>query len=387
MHAVLSGEGMISSTRSAGTFRSQGYTVTSYRPGDDHSTNALFNKVFSISPPRCVERWQWKFLRNPLQDKNVLTVARRDQDIVACYLGVSFPYVTPSGEVVGNIIYDYCTIEEYRRGMGVRLQKDLDASYLASARSKGVSFTLGCPNHMSYKISKRLLGYRDLCAVPILINRLSHPSRFRRPLRLPPQAGASRLATSAIQTLLKKGYAAYLRIRSSSPPQGSMVCTIQTYDDRVTKLWHEGAPAYGIHARRDRAFLTWRFQEHPEGGYHTLGYFTGERLEGYLVLKVWQMPSAEIRGYIFDLFTLPDHRIVSALLSAALFHCIASGVDDLRCALPEWSFLSPIAKSWGFRESGEQLRLVTRPIDRTFCPPCLDDERWFITFADMDFPD
>jgi hypothetical protein len=110
------------------------------------------------------------------------------------------------------------------------------------------------------------------------------------------------------------------------------VRSVETFDERVDALCEEAARPFDFMLKRDREFLTWRYDR--RGGDFTIEIAedAGE-LAGYAVLCT---DIERERGYIADILALPDRDdVAQALVTDALAWGRRAGLKTLVCWLPE----------------------------------------------------
>lgn len=103
------------------------------------------------------------------------------------------------------------------------------------------------------------------------------------------------------------------------------------FDARFDRLWNTLRTNHPAICRRDSALLSWRYGQHPDGGYSTLILDSDDGLRGYVVLKAFDRGRRR-RGRLVDLATRPDDAdAIGALLAAALRTLHAQRVERVDC--------------------------------------------------------
>lgn len=129
-----------------------------------------------------------------------------------------------------------------------------------------------------------------------------------------------------------------------------------------------------VMAVRDREYLDWRFNKHPENSYRIFTAGGSHDPGGYIVLRR-TVKDGEIYGDIVDIAAV-DMQLFRLLAGHALSYFRDAGCVRLR--LPEGSPLYSAALGMGFRESGAVYYFGCRPLEREG----LCSREWHYTMAD-----
>lgn len=165
---------------------------------------------------------------------------------------------------------------------------------------------------------------------------------------------------------------------------GRKLAEISEFDERADHVWRTCAPRWPIVARRDRAWLAWRWTSCPERRGATAFMMTknGDP-HAWIVMRVEDERGLRA-GHILDFFCAPED--LDALLALAVAELRARDVDVVYCALRVPGSSAALAAN-GFlrRDSGFALM--------TFAPASIDErtralvaspDAWFVTTGDSD---
>jgi hypothetical protein len=186
---------------------------------------------------------------------------------------------------------------------------------------------------------------------------------------LGPALGAAALAVSALGAVRARG---------------RRLVPITAFDERADHVWRTAGPHWPVIARRDRAWLAWRWDACPDrrGARAFVMERDGEPV-GWVVLRVGDERGMRA-GFILDLLCAPDE--LPALIALAVDLLRSEEVDVVYCLLRAPGAEEALVSN-GFigRDSG--LRMMTLAAE---CVPQRverlvgDHESWFVTSADSD---
>jgi hypothetical protein len=243
----------------------------------------------------------------------------------------------------------------------------------------GCGFAFGCPNEIAYKVGKRLLGYRDLCEIPILTRRMN----FRLAVRF-------RIGSQLLEHLVRRFSNWGYRLRYAKVLQGFhrgiQIEQVREFDDAFDRFWQRISGMYSILAVRDRTYLQWRYQKHPQGGFHVLRALRHGTMVGYLVWRAVKSPIGEESIYIADFLTIDDRQVAVALLRHVIAMALLERADTVKIGVVRHHLSWDLLQKEGFRERGESLKMVhgqytNSDLERL----CAEPSRWFLMLGDTDF--
>jgi hypothetical protein len=145
---------------------SDGVTIRTFRPGDEHGLLELFNRVFTVGNPDFVPRplhvWQWQFLGNP--EGHATLLAGEEGRIVGVFTAIPTRFRFPDGVFRLGQAVDTAVAPEHRRSLrksGLYLELS-HAWYERFGKRDDVRFLYGFPNPQAFRIGTRLGGYEPV---------------------------------------------------------------------------------------------------------------------------------------------------------------------------------------------------------------------------------
>ncbi len=290
--------------------------IRAYRPGDEQRILDAFNLVFreTCGPAyvdRTMEHWAWQYLRNPLGNRIMLAVAG-DGTVASQYAGVPMLADTPWGPQRFVHCVDSMTHPSYRQGLQKQaLFTQVGARYGDDCLVVGEAMCFGLPVDMAFRIGQRYLQYHMMRTIDFLVRDRATP---------PPEHDASIRCERA----------------EKLPPD-------------LEGLWAAVRADKECLVRKDRAYLQWRYADHPErSAYEFWTARTGERLRGMLVMRREQglVPDGAV---IVD-WIVPegDTATSAALIAAASQRQSELGRQRLITVVPPWSAEHAMFAQHGF---------------------------------------
>ncbi|WP_207456448.1 GNAT family N-acetyltransferase [Azospirillum sp. SYSU D00513] len=349
--------------------------IARYVPDDRPDLESFQREYFGPNSIQlCRDHFRW-LLEPPEQDPEgpQFWVCRRNGGIVGQQAGIPFALKAGDRSHRASWAIDLMVAKEWRlRGVGPTLSD----AHLASSE---VSISLGMTD-AAYKSYKRA-GWSDLGGLPTFL-RVIDPLRC---LRVSPYGGALASIAAGIGkpalSVASTSYNLAARVR------GGRLVEVPAFDEKADELWEAAAPQHTVIARRDRAFLSWRFDRAPNAGRLRRFYIMkGGRLMGYVVLRVdrWRgEPVAVVLdylarpGWLMPTFALVVEQARRERVSALLCRTL-----NMQAARP-LSMMGFLCLRNGLRAP---TRMMVRPApDRQELGPMLADPRnWFVTTADSD---
>ncbi|KAA0676332.1 GNAT family N-acetyltransferase [Roseomonas genomospecies 6] len=319
--------------------------------------------------------FHWLFEEPPTPDPEgvQLWVCKRNGGIVGQQAGI--PFALKVGERVRRASWaiDLMVAPEWRlRGVGPGLSETH-----AAAGEVSVSLSMTDAAYKSYKRA----GWLDLGNVPTYLRVIDPP----RCLRVSPYDGGlarlvARLGKPAMGAASVLGHAAARTF-------GARLVEVDSFDERMDGLWEAAAPQHLCAARRDHAFLQWRFDKIPNAARHRRFLVTRrDTVMAYVVLRVdrWRGESVGVvcdylarPGWLMPAFSLLVERARRERMAALVCRTL-----NAQAARP-LSMMGFLCLKNGLRQP---TRMMARPAaDRQDLTPLVGDPRnWFVTAADSD---
>jgi hypothetical protein len=308
--------------------------VRAYRPGDEREILALFQQQFHTE--RGEDHFRWKYLDSPFGGPCMSLIFSGEGSLMAHYAGYPLPFhrggAAPEAFPVMQV-GDTMTRPEGRRvGLGptsllARATLHFYARYLEERMAWAFGFNTGRIRTFGSRYME--YGYLE----PVTTWTLPAAAvNERKPSVLPGRWRAERIAAAA---------------------------------DEFDRFFERASERYGILARRNARYLTWRYFARPDRTYALYAVRRWGRLRGWGVFY-----REEDRLLWGDaLFDTGDPRALDALLAAALRdHPEAAAVEGWFPPRPAW--WATLLRARGFTEAAEPRGLAY--CYKTFARPDLE---------------
>jgi GNAT superfamily N-acetyltransferase len=331
----------------------------------------LMRKTFQTETTEAY--WRWKFFENPLHE-NASFVALCGERLIG-FAG-AVPYRLKYGDRVikaGHLV-DLMVDPEWRgknvfslimRMMVARIIQSMDVMY-------------GFTNEKSREIFER---FYDIAYETPRIDRPVRTEHLAR--KVIPLAVLSRWMGNAGDSVLRL----LVRLHSSTRSKGIYIQSVDRFDSGVDALWEDVSTGFEIAAVRDRAYLNWRYSDHPIYKYKM---FTAEgdpgSLLGFVVLRCHHFPDAGPIGLVVDFLVRPDRADAArALLAHSIQHFQTQGVTGVTgWMFPHSPWKRVFERSLFFPRKSKVIVLTTSFADNVDRNRLKDLRQWYITMGDRD---
>lgn len=316
--------------------------IRSYQKGDEQAIMDLDARALpSIWNRRTLQNWYWKFTETNPAGASLIWVADHQEKMVAHFAAVPYRLKVFDEEVIASHSIGALVEGKYQnRGLlklvGDKLMEDLVAH--------NIPYTWGFPNQRAHKFETVALGYGDLY-------------NFDQ-WELPKES-----------------------LKRKEPPLSFRKVTV--FSGEFDRLWEDCAPGYDVAVKRDSTYLKWRFTDRPDWWYFSYGVYDGDRLKGYVVLKLYR-EEGTLNGHIVDIFARrDDEETLSQLIDGSL-NFFAEQVVDM---VTVWILGSPVIEKL-FIEKGFSRREVDRPLilrvnfEHKYRERVADSSYWYFTMGD-----
>ncbi len=334
----------------------QDVSIRPYEPGDEVGILALFNEVFGENNPSFVPRslrhWNWQFRDNLLGHHTyVATDATR---IVGTYTAIPGVWLHEGAPMAGSQAVDTCVAKEHRNTL------KREGVFLTLARTWFERFgqphadriVYGFPNPIAYRIGTKQLDYR--------------------PVHTP------------VVSLVRDFDTPWVDYLSGMGADRMIVRELTSVPSDVDSLFHAMAEDLRLVARRDAAYLKWRYLDCPTFRYRLLGAYgkDGDDLRGLLFLRTewFDKPLAPLVDWVVR---GDDQQGIAALAQAAARLAREKGKARLETWVPPWSSHWKTLSTIGFVPDPSRFNLCIR----VFGPPFDENwakDHWFFTMGDSD---
>jgi hypothetical protein len=336
-------------------------------PRDDEGLFRLYSEVFGAPLAESSRRrWRWQYLENPANaDGPEIWVARDGAALLGQYASMPVQLWWGDREVRSSWGMDVFVNASARgRGVGARL-------FTTWSDHVDVALGLGL-TPSSYGLFKKL-RYDDVGPVPFFQKVMDPAAVAERRLG----ATLGRLAAPVLRATL--GALAPERSLASADVA---VAPIEGFGTEYDGLWERTRGSYAMCARRDRAYLNWKYVACPHRVYERREARRGGVLVGYAVSRQEDYHGTRL-GWLIDVFSdAADAAVQDALLGAVLDGFRAGGVVRAQ-AFSMNAGLGGVLKRRGFLATKSPMQFCVRA--RVGGPEILaDTPRWHVTFGDSD---
>lgn len=339
---------------------------------DDDEITRLYGEVFGRDlATSSRRRWRWQYLDNPNTGPEgpEIWIARDGNRILGQYASMPVKLWWKDREARASWGMDvFVTAEARGRGVGARL---------FTAWADHVEVALGLGLTPSSHGLFRKLGYADVGPVPFF-QKVLDPRRVAD-RRFGP--GLGRIVAPLVGLALRARFRDRPMIPSHGRPAAD-VRTVTTFTPDYDDLWERTRGSYMMCARRDAAYLNWKYRDCPHRRYALWEARVNRRLVGFAVSR-HEMHRDLRLGWIVDLFTdAGDAHARDALLDAVMRSFREAGVARAQ----SFSLGLPLAASLrrrGFFSARSPMRFCVRAKAQA-AEVIAETERWHVVFGDSD---
>jgi GNAT superfamily N-acetyltransferase len=335
---------------------------------DDEELFRLYQGVFGAElTENSRKRWRWQYRENPATtgEGPEIWVARDGDSLLGQYASMPVHLWWGGREVRASWGMDVFVREEARgRGVG-------QALFTAWSDHVDVALGLGL-TPSSYGLFRKL-RYADVGPVPFYRKVLDARAVAAR--RLGPVLGA------AVAPLLRLGLALRAPERRSAG-EGIEVESVSAFGSEYDELWDRARGSYAMCARRDAAYLEWKYVRAPHRRYDVRAARRGGRLVGFAVSRHEDYRGLRL-GWIVDVFAdAEDHGARRALVADVLDGFRSAGVARAQ-AFSLNASLGGDLRALGFLPGPSPMQFCVRARVEDGSP-LQDPGRWHVMFGDSD---
>ena len=257
--------------------------IRKYTNGDENIILEVFFRVFHQT--RTLGHWQWKFKTNPFGNRCIST-AWSGKNLVAHYAGYPVPVWLGDNKALVHHVGDTFTAPGFRgvgRGHSSILARTADHFFAGFCKGK-VSFCYGFNTDRIQKLGRLFLGYQPVR--PVLEWKMS-------------ELALAKSYKPSIQDFLL----GHIKVEVSG-----------NAGDWADQLFLRARSQYHWLIQRDREYLSWRYQQHPDFDYQ---FFVASR-KGMVV--GWCVGRMEKEDFLLidALFDGPQPRAFQVILKSIL---------------------------------------------------------------------
>lgn len=316
--------------------------IRSYIKGDEKEIMKLdARELSSIWNRRTLQNWYWKYTKNNPSGRSLIWIAEHNEQMIAHFAAVPYRLKVFDEELIASHSIGALVDKKYQnRGLlklvGDKLKEDL--------AKNNIPYTWGFPNQRSYEMEKVALGYDDLINFDEWkldgnsLKRCEAPLSFRK---------------------------------------------ITAFTEDFDRLWASCSRDYDISVKRDKNYLKWRYLERPDWWYFPFGFYKGNRLKGYVVLKLYREEET-IRGHIIDIFARrEDEHTLSQLIDGSLNFFAEQVVDEVTVWIMGSTLIEELFNKKGFKKKVIDRPLILRVnMEHKYREKVSDKSYWYFTMGD-----
>jgi GNAT superfamily N-acetyltransferase len=363
--------------RGAGDVETAALEVRACAAADRAAQARLFNACFKKRVD--AQSLAWRYDRSPHGASLSFMTVKPDGEGVCGYAcsprrmlaGGDEDSLAPVGET-GDVM----THPEWRkRG----LFSALDRACMAEAARRGWPCVFGLPNQRSAHIFLEL-GWKRVGSVRTWTHVMRGDARAI--LR-----SSGRLAAWLAPWAARRARASRRRLASAAA-FGLDVRPLERFPAEVLAISRQVERRSALMARRDPAWLDWRFIGTPSGLHRALGLHARDgRLEAYSVVQIPRSGDGARAGWLVDALA-PDERRTEAAVAAGLDALESAGAAAACASAIDGSPWQALLERAGFRPQPDDQTLaviawINQP-EHPLARAALDAARWHLTDGDRD---
>jgi len=271
--------------------------VRAFYEGDEPAIYALWKAVYGdrISGyDRWLRRWRWMYRQNP-RGHGCVQLAVHNDSIVGQYSAIPIRVKVEEEVMTAGLGTDLMTHPDYRL-QGIL--ENVCAALHQEAGERGLSFVYGFPSHNARPGIIRKLHYSDVASPHVMIR----PINWEKMLRPRIRSGTLRKLAGFGGTIFSP---VVFRSKSSLATGGITVTRVDSFDERVNRLWERISPRFACCLVKDRDYLNWRYTGLDDRSRISIAEASGE-MAGYMVIRETVRNGVRI-AYVYDLASESDH--------------------------------------------------------------------------------
>ncbi len=320
---------------------------------DEQKVLKLWRAAFNNSMPPSL--WQWKYITNPY--KTAIIICENAKGVpVVFYGGIPFTSTCCGQQIVMIHLSDIMSHPDYR-GSGLFIHT-ANAYFDIFGNMDDIWIMYGFPGKFHFDIGAKYLQYSPL----------GNGAAFFR---------------AGCKTIKK-----LKRITSGT------VALFPTADPCFDYMWQNLSPLYKLSVVRDRAYMEWRYFNHPFKKYEVWCYkpLFYKQWQAFVVLQIIDeelstgadtisqkdevkqskdkinFRTNDQKAVIVDILMPTSERIFCDFMGSIASMLIKRGVKTLQTWVPDEQFISSLFLKYGFEKAGEPIGIIptVRLFNNTF---------------------
>ncbi|MCK9218018.1 MAG: GNAT family N-acetyltransferase [Firmicutes bacterium] len=352
--------------------------IREYKNGDEEGIIPLFNKVFVEK--RSKEYWLWQFKGNPLKEP-IIIIAEDNSKLVGQATLLPTEVLIKREKVYAGQSLDVMVDTDYRRqgiyekmafkSYDIGIERDIKFRYGFPSKSalEGLIKKLGGILTTEIPLYMKIYNLNDILTALIKIEVLAKV--FSKPI------------TFLINKIIYKEEGITVK-------NDYEIKEIFEFNKDFDKLWEKIKADYPIMSERTSKFLNWRIKDHPAKCYKAFAAYSGEQLEGYIVLKIENRTLKgkykSKSGSIVDIIGTQKDVIKALYLKAD--NCFRNEKVDLSIIwLTDSMRYKKMFKSFGFFKTKSTIPFVVKDLtkDKELEDFIIKEDNWYLMPIESDF--
>ncbi len=320
--------------------------IRPYKPGDEQLIQE-FDWLLFPDPwnKRNLRNWFWRYKGNNPAGDSIIYLMEHEGKIISHFAIIPYRIRVFGEDMLASHSIGAMVAPEYQ---GKGLIKFVADKLFAEVEKKKIMFSYGFPNNLAYELHKKIMAYGDIAQI----------------------------------YTMEKQVAANRGIKDSQPSKDIIFRPIIKFDHAADELWAAGQDIYKISVIRNAAYLNWRFLERPDQRYFAFGSYEGDKLVGYVILKLYRDEKL-FKGHIVDMFSWPGREDVARVLIEESQDFFAQHRTDVESTWVTGSELyTDILLKKGYKPVNPRPLICRLNLDKDKLKPVLDQRNWYFTMGD-----
>jgi hypothetical protein len=355
------------------------WTAKLYAPRDiDEYIDLILSEYGDTVDTSKPEYIKWQYHDNPAGEACMyLSIA--DNKIVGAYSILPIGLIIDGEETLGSVSVNTLTHKDYR-GVNKRIFTTLaEITYNYAFKDRGIKNVYGVPNQNSYLGFTKILGFKDIGYMDLLIkiNNLGNILRLK-----------NRFVPVRLFNLVSKIFRANIKLNKTRD-DNLHIKTIDRFDDRFDEFWNENKGLFSNFVARTKEYLNWRYVDNHVRRYEIFSANdnTG-KIRGYIVCRQTEIKGIKT-GLIGDLLVAQnDVDVTDLLIKQAQDYFYQEDVDMFGVLMFNHIPYYKVFLKNGFLKCPKMFEpqpfpMIVRSLDEKD-KRIYDKENWYLTMGDYD---
>jgi hypothetical protein len=331
-----------------------------------------YGNTVDTSKPEYIK---WQYHDNPAGEV-CMYLAVADNKIVGNYSILPIGLIIDGEETLGSVSVNTLTHKDYR-GVNKRIFTTLaEITYNYAFKDRGIKNVYGVPNQNSYLGFTKILGFKDIGCMDLLIkiNNLGNILRLK-----------NRFVPVRLFNLVSKIFRSNIKLKVDN----LHIKTIDRFDDRFNEFWNENKGLFSNFVARTKEYLNWRYVDNPVRRYKIFSLCDNARkIRGYIVCRQTEIKGIKT-GLIGDLLvTQNDIDVTDLLIKQAQDYFYKQDVDIFGVLMFNHIPYYKVFLKNGFLKCPKMFEpqpfpMIIRSLDEKD-NNLYDKENWYLTMGDYD---